>query len=163
MPFVPNPVHKYSISRHVGIPPNILFEVVSDVKSYKNFIPFVTESFISQYDLSTNLPQKAGFRIGWKDYDEYMVCDVTCQKDKLVFSEVTSSMVFDTLQNEWRFESVQSGPSDKAITKVSLNLQYRFKNPLFNSVSSIFQSQVSEIMVDSFLRRANAKQNEKDQ
>lgn len=132
----------------------MIFDVVSDVTNYKTFIPFVNDSFVHNLDPTTNLPNKAGFSIGWHDYDEHMVCDVDCRKDERVFSRVRSSLVFDHLENEWTFTSVNSDGGQLPITQVNLHLQYRFKNPLLNSLSSIFQSQVSQIMIDSFLKQA---------
>lgn len=158
IPFDFNPLHTYRISKKVDIPPSILFDVVSDVASYKTFIPFVTESFVSEVDFRTKLPQKAGFNIGWDQYNERMICDVSCLKDERVFSRAISTDIFEHLQNEWKFELVKNGCNQRVSTKVSLNLQYRFKNPLFNSISSVFQSQVSQVMIDSFLKRATERQ-----
>lgn len=149
-----NPIHTYRLSRRVAIQKSVIFDVVSDVTNYKTFIPFVNDSFVQNIDPTTKLPNKAGFSIGWHDYDEHMVCDVDCRKDERVFSRVRSSLVFDHLENEWTFTSVNPDCGQLPITQVNLHLQYRFKNPLLNSLSSIFQSQVSQIMIDSFLKQA---------
>lgn len=153
-----NPVHKHHLSKRVNIPPNIIFDVVSDVTKYKTFIPFVKDSFITEYHPETKMPCKAGFSIGWHEYDERMICDVSCRKDERVFSKISSSLVFDHLENEWTFDLIEDKTSRSTMTQVNLNLQYRFKNPLLNSLSSIFQSQVSQIMIDSFLKQAIEKQ-----
>lgn len=154
LPFASNPVHTHKLSKRVGLPPDILFDVVSDVASYKTFIPFVTNSSIYSVDSSTGLPNKAGFEIGWHNYEETMICDVDCTKNRRVFSKATSTLMFDFLQNEWIFDPILDKPSGQSLTRVDLNLQYRFKNPLLNSVSSMFQHQVSKIMIESFLKRA---------
>lgn len=144
----------YRITKRVNVPPNMLFEVVSDVNKYKDFIPFVTESFVSKYDPTSKLPSEAGFRVGWKEYDELFTCKVDCTQDQRVFSKSLTTLVFEDLQNEWTFRPIKNNFTNEVSTEASLSLKYRFKNPIYNTVASLFQSRVSEIMIEAFQKRA---------
>lgn len=143
----------YKVSKKINVPPSLLFEIVSDVSRYEEFVPFVTKSFINKY-LQEKLPTEAGIRVGWKQYDEEFTCNISCIKDKQVISESITILLFDNLRNEWNFKEVKNRFTQELSTFMELKLQYKFKNPVYNAVSSMFQSQVSELMINAFEERA---------
>ncbi|EEQ38757.1 Polyketide cyclase / dehydrase and lipid transport family protein [Clavispora lusitaniae] len=144
----------YKVSKKINVPPSLLFEIVSDVSLYHEFVPFVTHSFINEYSKETNLPTEAGLRVGWKQYDEKFTCKLTCVKDKKVISESITISLFDHLYNEWNFKEVKNRFTNESSTYMELLLRYKFKNPVYNTVSSLFQSHVSELMIKAFEERA---------
>lgn len=150
----PQQYQVYRIKKRVNVSPQILFDVVSDVTKYKEFIPFVTESFVSRYDTNTKLPSEAGFRVGWREFDEHFTCKVDCTLNERVFSKSLTTLLFDDLQNEWTFEAIPNKFTNEITTEASLLLKYKFKNPIYNTVSSLFHSRVSQIMIDAFQKRA---------
>lgn len=143
----------FKVSKKINVPPSLLFDIVSDVSRYNEFVPFVTKSFINKY-LDTKLPLEAGIRVGWKHYDEEFTCNLTCKKDLQVISESITILLFDNLRNEWNFKEVKNRFTNELATHMELKLQYRFKNPIYNTVSSMFQNQVSELMIKAFEERA---------
>lgn len=143
----------YRLTRKVNVPPHLIFKVVSDVHKYEEFVPFVTRSFTNSR-LDDNLPTEAGLRVGWKQFDEKFTCKLSCIKDQQVIAESITILLFDSLYNEWNFKEIKNRFTDELDTFVELILKYKFKNPVYNTVSSLFQSQVSETMIKAFEERA---------
>lgn len=144
----------YRLSKRVAVPPSLLFQVVSDVARYREFVPFVTESFIDDRDEITELPTQGGFRVGWKEFDERFVCKLECTKDKRVVAESLTTQLFHHLRNEWTFQPAPSRLSKELQTIVYFTLRFQFKNLLYNAVSSLFQDRVSQTMMEAFEKRA---------
>lgn len=150
----------HRLTKRVSVPPHLLFNVVSDVARYKEFVPFVTNSFIDHRDEKTGLPIQGGFRVGWKDYDEQFLCKLDCVKDRSIVAESMTTQLFDHLHNKWEFKPVGSRLSRETHTVVDFTLEFKFNNPLYNTVSSIFQDRVSKIMIEAFEKRAKELQSD---
>lgn len=60
--------------------------------------------------------------------------------------------MFNVLYSKWTISPSQI--SDKACN-VKLDLEFQFKNPMYNMVSSQFAPAVSEVMVEAFTKRAH--------
>lgn len=144
----------FRLTKRVSVPPHLLFNVVSDVARYHEFVPFVTRSFINERNEETGMPTKGGFRVGWKNYDEEFVCRLNCIENRRVEAESLTTLLFEYLNNDWSFKPIRSRLSNEMHTAVELTLRFKFKNPLYNTVSSLFQDQVSEIMITAFETRA---------
>lgn len=144
----------YRITKKVNVPPKIIFQVVSEVSKYDQFVPFVTQSFINKVLEDTRLPLEAGLRVGWKQYDENFTCKLSCIENTQVKAESVTVLLFDSLYNEWNFKEVKNRFTNELDTIVELILKYKFKNPVYNAVSNLFQSQVSDTMIKAFEERA---------
>lgn len=152
----------FRVAKKVNVPPSLIFQVVADVLKYQEFVPFVTHSFISKRSEETTLPSEAGFRVGWNQYDEKFTCNLSCIKNKQVIAESVTVLLFNNLYNEWNFKEVKNRFTNELDTYVELVLKYKFKNPLYNTMCSLFQKQVSETMIEAFESRAmQLKINEK--
>lgn len=143
----------HKVSRVVPCSATEMFEIVADVARYKEFLPFVVDSFINQTD-DAGFASEAGLRVGWKLFDEKFVCKLQCIPHKLVVAKSETHSLFEHLSTEWTFEEKKvfiAGAGD--FCTVRLDLSYRFENPLYNTVSSAFSKQVSSIMIDAFENR----------
>lgn len=143
----------HKISRVVPCSATEMFGIVADVARYKEFLPFVIDSFINQHS-DAGYATEAGLRVGWRLFDERFVCKLQCDPDKLVVAKSETHSLFDHLSTVWTFEEKKAlipGTGDLCI--VRLDLSYQFKNPLYNTVSSAFSKQVSSIMIDAFENR----------
>ncbi|GEQ66522.1 hypothetical protein JCM33374_g185 [Metschnikowia sp. JCM 33374] len=143
----------YKITRKVSTPPDILYQVIADVSKYDDFVPFVTSSFVNKLDQKTKLPTEAGFRVGWKQYDENFTCKLVCSENKIVAESISISL-FENLRNEWHLREVKSRFTKESSTLVEVVLKYKFRNPLYNTLSSLFHEQVSNIIIKAFESRA---------
>lgn len=148
----------YQLTRKLNFAPSLMFQIVSQVDRYHEFVPFVEESFVNKRD-AAGLPLEAGYRVGWNQFDETFTCAVRCERDQRLVAESVTALLFEVLYTEWKFREIQnpyvaklSKPS--ASCEVELNLRYQFKNPLYNTVSLMFSEQVAQMLVRAFEQRA---------
>ncbi|CAD1811921.1 Polyketide cyclase / dehydrase and lipid transport family protein [Candida parapsilosis] len=135
----------YSITRVLNGTPSQLYKIVSEVNNYKNFVPFVEDSFVSQRD-EQQQPRKAGLKVGWKDITEKFECSLTCKENEKVHARSIELDLFHELETEWKFNPAASG--DKC--RVDFTLLYKFKNPIYDKLSFMFAPQVTNIMIGAF-------------
>lgn len=147
-------VQTYQVKKRLNFPPATLFSIVSGVEKYHEFVPFVTDSFVNNRDTKTGNPTEAGLRVGWQQFDERFTCKITCEKDKSVIAESLTALLFDKLHTEWKFFPVENPHVKLTSSVVELNLSYSFKNPLYNTVSSLFSEHVTQLMLKAFEDRA---------
>lgn len=148
-----NEVQTFTVSKTMFCKPQLMFDVVSNVDEYGKFIPFVETSYITSRDPSGN-PSNAGIQIGWKNVDEKFDCKLHCVPHSKVIAESLTHTLFDKLHTEWNI-----APSkNENRCEVDLTLQYKFKNPMYNAISSMFSDQVTAIMIDAFEKRVQQLQ-----
>ncbi|CAK9435279.1 uncharacterized protein LODBEIA_P57560 [Lodderomyces beijingensis] len=145
----------YSISRVLNGSPEQVFDIVSRVDNYKNFVPFVEDSFITSRD-GGNLPSGAGLKIGWNDITERFVCKLHCEENRNVYAKSVELELFETLETQWVFSHVSTSKFPKC--RVDFKLTYKFRNPLYNHLSSMFAPQVSNIMIGAFEKQLKQQQ-----
>jgi len=151
LPFSPtNSLQTYNVTKIIHTKNSHIYEVVSNVDKYKEFIPFVEDSYVNQRD-EKNIPTEGGIDVGWQQFNEKLVCKLTCTPGKQVIAQSLPTSIFDKLYTEWNFI-----PMNENMTKVNLNLQFNFKNPLYNSMSSMFSEQLTSIMIKAFEDRVHS-------
>lgn len=155
LPFVPQ-THK--VSRVINAPVSDVYEVVSNVNKYNQFVPFVQESFIKKRDANGE-PTNGGLRVGWKQFDEVFECDLVCVPGKKVAANSVTISLFEYLLSEWAFRPLKRGKQEVCV--VDFSLEYKFKNPLYNTVSGMFQDQVTLVMIGAFQRRVAEVQHQR--
>lgn len=144
--------HTHTLTRTLAVPTPIAYSVVADVSRYHEFIPYCTHSFITERD-ENDQPTIAGLRVGFQSFDEEFECDLTCDKDKEVLAVSTTHSLFYHLHTKWSFKEMNSLKHHQHC-KVTLELSYRFKSPLYHSVSGVFGASVSELVMKAFEKRA---------
>ncbi|QEU60072.1 Coq10 [Kluyveromyces lactis] len=149
----PKDEQHYVLKRNIRGTPNEVYEVVSEVSKYKDFIPYCTESFVNQRD-EKKRPVEAGLRVGFQQYDEKFVCKVQCKElsdlVKSVTAESLSHNLFHVLNSKW---VIKAHPGRTDHTEVELILRYQFKSRLYTSVASLFAKSVTELILKAFDRR----------
>ncbi|KSA03941.1 uncharacterized protein AC631_00211 [Debaryomyces fabryi] len=130
-----------------------MFNVVSDVSKYHEFVPFVEKSLITKKDKS-DLPLEGVLRVGWQQFDEEFTSKINCVLNEKVTVKSLTILLFNSLNTEWSFKEIKSSHIREPSCEVELNLKYSFKNPLYNAVSSMFSDQVTKIMIKAFEQRA---------
>lgn len=149
----PKHEQRYVLKRNINGTPSEVYDVVSEVSKYHEFIPYCEESFVNVRDESGR-PIEAGLRVGFKQYDEKFVCKVDCNEVseliKSVSAESLSHNLFHVLYSKW---TIKAHPGRSNFTEVELLLRYQFKSKLYNSVSSLFAKSVTELVMKAFDRR----------
>ena len=148
---------RYVLRKTINAPPSIIYAAVSEVSQYKEFIPYCTDSFVDKRNPADNKPVIGGLRVGFKQYDEEFICNVTC-KDMIngddaytVVAETVSHNLFHLLYSKW---TIMPHPTRPNATMVELLLRFKFKSRLYNSVSQIFAKTVTELVMNAFAKRA---------
>lgn len=144
---------KYVLLRSINSTPEKVYNVVSEVSEYQNFIPYCVESFVNKRDPVNDKPTEAGLRVGFRQYDEKFSCDVECMKQNSQYKVVANSVshnLFHLLYGEW---TIKPHPRRRSSTQVELLLRFKFKSKLYNSISSIFAKSVTELVMKAFERR----------
>lgn len=138
----------YSINKRFNHPQLLMYNLVSRVDLYHEFIPYCTSSFVTDYD-TVSEPKIAGLRVGFQSFDEEFTCDLQCNKPKLIIAKSVTHSLFRFLETEWIIEKI-----DEQNSRAILNLRYEFKSELYNKVSSIFAMKVASLMIKAFEKRA---------
>ncbi|QLG74395.1 hypothetical protein HG535_0G02780 [Zygotorulaspora mrakii] len=148
---------RYIIDKTLNAEPKQIYDVVSEVSKYQDFIPYCTESFVSERDPIGGTPTKAGLRVGFQQYDEKFNCLVTCKDEAnqgpnhySVVADSISHNLFHVLYCKWTMRPHANRPH---ASQVELTLRFKFKSRLYNTVSSIFAKTVTELIMKAFDKR----------
>lgn len=150
-----------------------LYQIVADVESYPNFLPYCTGSRVSNRSEREDgvILMHAELTIAFLTFRESYVSSVTCKPYESVQAIASSSTLFKTLNSVWRFQPVSpnsphpsktplshtAGTSpDDGPTLVTLDIEYAFANPMHAVVSAKVFGQVSQLLVKSFEARCLA-------
>lgn len=131
--------------------PHELFNVVADVNSYSEFVPWCTDSRIVRRIDERHVA--ADLSVGFKMLSERYTSLVTLDPYHSVKVDVPHSTLFDYLINDWIFEK---GP-DKVSTRLCFYVEFRFRNPLYQRITDLFFNEVVKNMVTAFEKRAHEK------
>lgn len=142
---------KYTIKKKFPHPQSLVYQLISRVDLYHEFIPYCTSSFITSRDTKSKQPTVAGLRVGFQSFDEEFTCNLECEKPKLVVAKSITHSLFYFLETEWEIMP-ENGNENHCIA--ILNLKYEFKSQLYNQVSSLFAKKVASLMTKAFEKRA---------
>jgi coenzyme Q-binding protein COQ10 len=116
--------------RRLPYPPELLAELVGDVRRYPEFIPWIQHLTITdEADGETDWSAVAHVQVGWRNFTERFSTAVRMNKSA---GEVDVSLVrgpLRSLENAWRFVSDGAGGS-----LVRFSIAYDFRNPILNAV-----------------------------
>ncbi|KAK9456909.1 dehydrase and lipid transport-domain-containing protein [Dipodascopsis uninucleata] len=144
-----NPPQAYSLVKVLPYSNSQLYKVISDIDSYREFVPYCTDSFVSERDKDSNQPRKATLKVGWGSFIESFESELTCREPSVVIAQSNHSM-FKVLHTKWQI----SPHSDPNSSKVSLDIKFSFNNPIYNAASKSFGSSLASLMVKAFENRA---------
>lgn len=132
----------FKYSKRLNCKPKEVYDVVSNVRDYKEFLPFVQDSY---HQLNQDQTQgKGGFIVQWKLFNERVDCEIDMIPDQQLKANCNND-IFKKLYCEWNFSLNRYNQTD-----VELILDYEFKNFLYNNVSSVFNQEVSKVVMKAF-------------
>ncbi|ODQ67996.1 cyclase/dehydrase, partial [Nadsonia fulvescens var. elongata DSM 6958] len=141
----------YTLRRIVRHPQSRLYQVVSDVESYSQFIPYCVESAITERDLQTSQPTRAKIKVSWKNIDEMYESKLTCIEPREVFVESLNLNLFKTLYTKWDLEPLKGKEDEMCLLK--LELRFSFNNPLYNIATKSFGPAFTSVLLKAFEER----------
>lgn len=136
-----------TVLRDVSVPHERaqMFELVSDVESYPEFLPWCNGAkILTRGDdelTATLLLSRAGVQSRFSTRNRSV-------EDRQIDIELLDGP-FDHLRGRWRFESRESQ------TRVSLELRYQFSNPMFGFLFSGAVEDIASDLIQAFKRRAD--------
>lgn len=137
----------YSRSHHetrtVPFSPSQLYQVVANVDEYHQFVPWCTDSRVTQR-LDNNLVI-ADLSVGFRFLSEKYTSVITLDPDRSVSADVPHSNLFDYLITDWTF---RPGPSGS--TNLTFYVEFAFRNPVYQRVTNLFFEEVVRRMVSAF-------------
>ncbi|KAJ2964537.1 hypothetical protein NQ176_g10782 [Zarea fungicola] len=145
---------------------NDLYELVADVDSYSQFVPYCTKSRVTQWSGpdggGRRWPTLADLHVGWGGLNEEFTSRLRCVPGVSVeavsgnpAAESTSpdaSSVFKSLVTRWSLRELSATPTPS--TEVNLSIQYQFTNPLYAAVSAAMSDKIARLMIEAFETRA---------
>ncbi|MGI4876917.1 MAG: type II toxin-antitoxin system RatA family toxin [Janthinobacterium lividum] len=121
-----------------------MFDLVSDIGRYAEFLPWVQAMRIKSNDGTTIVADMA---VGFKMVRERFTSRVTLDRPNTLHVDYVAGPL-KYLRNDWRFESVAGG------CMVYFAVDFEFQSRIFERLAGLFFSDAFRRMVASFERRA---------
>jgi len=132
-----------------------VFEVVSNVQDYHLFLPwcraskFLERGQSNKGSDSSHARAFAELEVGFKGFSERYTSEITMMRPKFIQVKAVDSTLFEILTSEWKFSS---GPSPSSCW-LEFQVDFRFRNELYNQVATTFQEEVTTRMIGAFEQR----------
>jgi len=156
-------VVQFKESKILPYTPKQMFDVVQDVRSYPEYVPYCIDAVVSSSRELANHDRLmlATLTVGISVFKVSYESKVTCrpfESVKAVASE-TAAGPFSYLETLWRFRPTQGGERDtiRPATRVSIDLSYALKDPVQSKVLGSMFSTLSKSMIDAFEERCKEK------
>jgi coenzyme Q-binding protein COQ10 len=136
---------RHSETRALPYSPEQMFDLVADVSSYAQFLPWVSAVRITS-DSETEMT--ADLMVGFKALREKFTSRVTKQRPSSVHVDYVDGPL-KYLRNDWTFR-----PDGKGGTLVDFAIDFEFKSRLFEMVAGQVFAQALRMMIGAFEERA---------
>lgn len=157
---LPEPRNPYSRSHHerrtVPFSPSELYQVVANVDEYHQFVPWCTDSRVTQR-LDDGLVI-ADLSVGFRFLNEKYTSVITLDENRSVSADVPHSGLFDYLITDWTFR-----PAPNGSTELTFYVEFAFRNPVYQRVTNLFFEEVVRRMVTAFEHQCVRKYNAPEQ
>ncbi|CEJ94523.1 hypothetical protein VHEMI10047 [[Torrubiella] hemipterigena] len=155
-------------SRTLPYPPEALYDLIADVDSYQQFVPYCSLSKVTQWSSEDangrKWPIQADLHVGWGGFNEAFTSRLRCVPQVSV--EAVSgdpsgkggpdaSSVFKSLITRWSLQPHKSTTSPSTV--VDLSIRYQFANPLYAAVSATVSDKIAGLMVEAFEKQARTR------
>jgi len=136
---------KYREKKILKYKPEQLFDLVSDVQKYPEFLPWCLGSRVRKV---SNLQLNADLVVGVKIYREVFRSNVFLNKEKSKINVEYLEGPFNQLKNEWIFKRVDNG------CEIDFYVEFELNSKILNSVFKTFFEEAVIKMVNAFENRA---------
>jgi coenzyme Q-binding protein COQ10 len=137
-------VPKHSETRHLPYTPEQMYEMVADVKSYPQFLPWVSAMRVRSDTATETL---ADMIVGFKGLRETFTSRVKkSYPDTITVDYIDGPLKY--LRNEWRFRREDGGCA------VDFSVDFAFKNRVFEMLAGQVFGQALRKMIGAFETRA---------
>lgn len=141
-------MHRHAETRVLGYTPEQMFDLVSDIEKYSDFLPWVTGARITE---RKDRALTADLMIGYGPLQERFTSRVMLERPKRI-DVVGVKGPFRHLENHWTFEPATK--DGKAACAVGFAIDFAFKSFLLQAMMGALFSRSVDHMVEAFERRA---------
>ncbi|WP_375420200.1 type II toxin-antitoxin system RatA family toxin [uncultured Sphingomonas sp.] len=135
---------KHSETRHLPYTPEQMYDMVADVKSYPQFLPWVSAMRVRSDSATETL---ADMIVGFKGLRETFTSRVKkSHPDTIMVDYIDGPLKY--LRNEWRFRREEGGCA------VDFSVDFAFKNRMFEMLAGQVFGQALRKMIGAFETRA---------
>ena len=151
----PCPLRNLTHTKTLPYSASSIFKAVSDVSGYPAFLPFTVDSNVTSRD-DRGYPARASLKIGYEKFglEEIWDSKVKCDPDKGIVeaqsSEANSQGLFEVLQTRWHIQPAQGSDTQ---TSVKLDLDVKFRNPVYDQMFAQVEGKVVNVMISAFEKR----------
>ncbi|XP_017880848.1 coenzyme Q-binding protein COQ10 homolog B, mitochondrial [Ceratina calcarata] len=143
---------EYEGRKLIGFSMEQIFDVVADVRNYRQFVPFCKKSDVI---LKTDDMLKANLVIGFPPINESYTSKVTTVRPHMVKAECTDGRLFNHLNTLWLFSpGLKNNPQTCVI---DFSLSFEFKSIIHSHLSNLFFNEIVRQMENAFLDEANRR------
>ncbi|XP_049866658.1 coenzyme Q-binding protein COQ10 homolog A, mitochondrial [Pectinophora gossypiella] len=143
---------EYAGRQLVGYTMDQMFDVVSDVGNYYNFVPWCKKSLVVK---KTPDHLKAELIVGFPPINESYTSNVTLVKPYLVRAECMDGKLFHHMLTLWRFSPGLKREQKSCV--VDFQIQFEFRSAFHSHLSNLFFDQVARQMESAFIREAGRR------
>lgn len=134
--------------------PEDLFDLVADVRSYPDFVPFiaalrVTEESWAGEGVKTLIAETS---VGYKFLRERFTTRVLLDRPNLRIDVSYLSGPFEALANHWIFEALPDGS-----TMMDFRVEYEFRNPLLRMAFESARGTAAHMILEAFAKEAERR------
>ena len=138
---------RHSETRHLPYTPEQLFDLVADVASYDEFLPWVVAVRIRS---SSETETIADLIVGFSAFKERFTSKVVKQRPESICVDYVEGPL-KYLHNEWQFERAPDGG-----TNVHFSVDFAFNSRLFETLAGQMFDRALRRMTTAFEQRAAA-------
>ena len=138
---------RHSETKHLPYTPDQLFDLVADVASYDQFLPWVVAVRVRS---SSETETVADLVVGFNAFKERFTSRVVKDRPKRICVDYVDGPL-KYLHNEWAFAPAADGG-----TEVHFAVDFAFKSRLFESLAGAMFDRALRRMTDAFEQRAAA-------
>jgi ribosome-associated toxin RatA of RatAB toxin-antitoxin module len=132
--------------------PQQMFDVVTDVSRYHEFLPWCHESSVverTEHGMKANIGmQLAGFKQGFTTHNEH----IFKADGGLAVKMALLDGPFSSLGGTWSFDPIQG--SEMPACRITLDLNYKIKNAMLQLAIGAAFDKIANSLVDAFIERA---------
>lgn len=147
-----DPVTTHRLQLDLPYRPEDLFDLVSDVARYPDFIGWIQSlRLLSEQEEPDRIRCRAEATVGFKGFHESFITDVEARRNELAIDVNLVRGPFRKLSNAWRFAPIETG------TRVDFSIAFEFRNFVLQALADANKAYAVRRVIDAFIDEAEQR------